>query len=778
MVPLPARAQIVRVVWPQYEPGLSAYTTAKLQASLDRNLPDFVESLPIKRLSFGSSPPQLDAIRLMYARRLEAEAPATDVRAVRARAVLDLDVRMQCAGDAVLVVRLGSRHVRVSVPLTISDVAVRGRLRLELIFATPWPWFARLHLAWAELPHVECSVRPVRSVDMMEMPGLSTWLHEAIEGAVRTMVWPLKLCLPYEEWYGTAQPQTEAQTEAQPAQPHGGEPIAHGTRLAHQPSAPAALGLRHRTSAALSLANCNLNQGLSHGLALGAAGLPWRQQHAVQPAARGADPELTPLPARVSAPIVTSREFLQQPAQQQQPGAQAREARGGNGEEEAAACSARPRAHSAGAPPTPPPTPHQPQRLGEQQPPHQGAADHAGDALAAAAALAAQLGSEGGGGDGDGGGGVDSGGGRAGAGDRAGGGEAGRERAGSGASRGGSADARRCTVDGFAAERSVPLSRRITIGPPARAAPPDAQRGAGGAGTADEDDDDDADDADEAAGLDDEAHFRAHRRSLGPSADGDGGRSRSGSEPQPQPLPQPARQPAAGARCSPVPTPLRSAHRAGAPVPATAGSADGGPAGAPPSSASSSSSAGRANKATAIKRVLTSAGRHVRKLATNVKAHQPRLPELHRAARTSTEGGRSAPASPCAAPACALPCALRLLNVHVLEASAPPPSAQGVPSPQDVWLTLAIAHSADADRQPAQAVASRVPPTPRPIWSEHFTLPLRRRAGGHSPESACLQLRLLAGATAARTRDSHGAEGGTLLGASAKASPCCSPPLL
>lgn len=193
--------KIVRVVWPQYEPGLAEYTRGKLQAALDGSLPEFIESLPIKRLTFGPSAPQLDAIRLMYARRLDSEG-GVGVRAVRSRAVLDLDVRMDCAGEAVLVVRLGSRHVHVSVPVTLSDVCVRGRLRVELVFCTPWPFFARLHLAWAELPHVACSVRPVRSVDVMEMPGLSTWLQELIEGGVRRMVWPLRVCLPYEEWYG------------------------------------------------------------------------------------------------------------------------------------------------------------------------------------------------------------------------------------------------------------------------------------------------------------------------------------------------------------------------------------------------------------------------------------------------------------------------------------------------------------------------------------------------------------------------------------------------
>lgn len=85
--------------------------------------------------------------------------------------------------------------------LAISIILCVFQLRLELVLCNYFPFISHIYLSFTPAPEVECSIRPLKAVDVMEMPFVSNWLTQLIETGVGYMVWPSKVDIPLSQWY-------------------------------------------------------------------------------------------------------------------------------------------------------------------------------------------------------------------------------------------------------------------------------------------------------------------------------------------------------------------------------------------------------------------------------------------------------------------------------------------------------------------------------------------------------------------------------------------------
>ncbi|RXG52529.1 hypothetical protein Avbf_10384 [Armadillidium vulgare] len=84
----------------------------------------------------------------------------------------------------------GSRDIPMGVDLEISveHLVVEGRVLVTLFLDTevPFPHIARLTFSFTERPKVSFKIKFLKSVQMMEVPVLKTWIHSIVTDALAT----------------------------------------------------------------------------------------------------------------------------------------------------------------------------------------------------------------------------------------------------------------------------------------------------------------------------------------------------------------------------------------------------------------------------------------------------------------------------------------------------------------------------------------------------------------------------------------------------------------
>jgi len=203
---------MVAKLWAVLEPTLSVRITEKLNALLQGQMPGMLESLELTEFTLGSSPPNI----------LHAEVvPGDDAN------VIDLDLKicflpadldegehreefvemiekdmgrtksMQWNSKVLLVAKIGKAFMTMDVPVLLKELCIFGKLRVRFLLGPSQPIVKTIQLSFAELPKFDFILRPLKSLDLMDMPGLSSWLEETLGGVIASkMVAPNVVTIP------------------------------------------------------------------------------------------------------------------------------------------------------------------------------------------------------------------------------------------------------------------------------------------------------------------------------------------------------------------------------------------------------------------------------------------------------------------------------------------------------------------------------------------------------------------------------------------------------
>ncbi|XP_049764744.1 uncharacterized protein LOC126094274 [Schistocerca cancellata] len=186
--------------WVLSSDSVFALVKEHLEPLLNDAKPGIVESVELRQLSLGGGSPELRVVRLLdvapCGRRLPP--PLRPRRSTpRAQLALEADVAVDSDDFCLLLrTRLFGKGMGVDLDLAVEKLNISGRISgtLTLSLDVPFPHISHLSLTFIEKPQVWFSVRILKSVQMMEVPVLKTWLHSLVlEALVSALVDPSSL---------------------------------------------------------------------------------------------------------------------------------------------------------------------------------------------------------------------------------------------------------------------------------------------------------------------------------------------------------------------------------------------------------------------------------------------------------------------------------------------------------------------------------------------------------------------------------------------------------
>lgn len=90
----------------------------------------------------------------------------------------------------VLSTRVGRGVLAVDVPVMVKNIGFSATVSLQLQTQKQIPFIKLLHVNFTEAPHVEFALKPLKGLDVMDLPGLNQFLHNLIRDILSSLFVP------------------------------------------------------------------------------------------------------------------------------------------------------------------------------------------------------------------------------------------------------------------------------------------------------------------------------------------------------------------------------------------------------------------------------------------------------------------------------------------------------------------------------------------------------------------------------------------------------------
>jgi len=193
--------------WLLYEPSLSESISDSVNSVLDASKPTFLEELRLTTFTLGSEAPRIESIKT-YPRTEDdilmmdwtVSFSPFDEDGVSKRA---METSNRKNSKIVLTAKIGKGIASIPLPILLKEVGLQGVMRIQLKFSTVFPHIKVLEFGFLTKPKIDFVLRPLKSMDLMDTPGLSSFLTETIDWQLeQNIVNPNKIVIPLEEWMG------------------------------------------------------------------------------------------------------------------------------------------------------------------------------------------------------------------------------------------------------------------------------------------------------------------------------------------------------------------------------------------------------------------------------------------------------------------------------------------------------------------------------------------------------------------------------------------------
>ncbi|KAJ1567794.1 hypothetical protein HK405_004734 [Cladochytrium tenue] len=183
-------------LWAQMEPSLSASLKASLDSTLSASKPSFLEDLSLSVFTLGSAAPRIDSIRTIGRTPDDVHLMDWDLNFTP----VDEDMvskRERELGDVrqsriEIVAKLGKGLAVIPLPIVVAEIEFRAKLRLGIKYMSQYPHVKNIEYSFLETPKVDFVLRPLKALDMMDTPGLQSFLNDTIASSLSGFVEPHK----------------------------------------------------------------------------------------------------------------------------------------------------------------------------------------------------------------------------------------------------------------------------------------------------------------------------------------------------------------------------------------------------------------------------------------------------------------------------------------------------------------------------------------------------------------------------------------------------------
>ena len=198
---------IIERFWGVFEPAISAQVIDNVNAVLRQNKPAFLDSIELSEFTLGSSAPAILGTQV-YPHVTDSDNIHIDLELsfVPSDSVLpEVYLPHRKRGyvwnsKIVLSTRIGKGIVGVDVPVMINEIMFHGTLRAHITLAPSIPFVKTVQVCFMQDPDFDFVLKPLKALDIMDLPGLSNWLNSTIRTNVHAqLVNPNKITIDVME---------------------------------------------------------------------------------------------------------------------------------------------------------------------------------------------------------------------------------------------------------------------------------------------------------------------------------------------------------------------------------------------------------------------------------------------------------------------------------------------------------------------------------------------------------------------------------------------------
>ncbi|KAI9105980.1 C2 domain-containing protein, partial [Phlyctochytrium arcticum] len=171
-------------LWGIFEPTLAEGVKAAVNGILEANKPAFLEDLALTTFTLGSEAPRVEKIRCYPSSRDDILIMDWDLSFVPIDEDETTKKQRESSGmknsKIELTARVGKGVASIPLPVLVTEIEFTGTARIQLKFMTTFPFIKTVEFGFMEMPHIDFIVRPLKGMDLMDTPGLSSFLTDTI----------------------------------------------------------------------------------------------------------------------------------------------------------------------------------------------------------------------------------------------------------------------------------------------------------------------------------------------------------------------------------------------------------------------------------------------------------------------------------------------------------------------------------------------------------------------------------------------------------------------
>jgi hypothetical protein len=184
---------LVKKLWVTENIGLSRWLRERIASRLNLTRPKYVEVFQIPELKLGTKAPECSRVR---------------VNRIKSSYEMQLEFDLHYAGTAfmILVINFSRQIFGVRIPILLSDFAFAAKALVHVQLIDRAPYFSIVHFSFIRKPWIDLKLVPLKTLDMMDIPVLSSWLRKHLTDTIQDWaVYPRKVSFPIESWYQASQ---------------------------------------------------------------------------------------------------------------------------------------------------------------------------------------------------------------------------------------------------------------------------------------------------------------------------------------------------------------------------------------------------------------------------------------------------------------------------------------------------------------------------------------------------------------------------------------------
>lgn len=184
---------IISRFWTVAEPIVAEEVFRNINTFLYENCPNFLKSLRLTEFTLGSVSPKVTGI--LFFESLSEEVIQLDIELVFVPLEISKelfyfvkkDKKNQFNSNITLVAKMGTKgtDLGISLPISVKNLAFRGLARVIITLTNNQFFTKEVEFCFLEEPYINFTLKPLKALDVMDLPGLSSWIKGVINSNLK-----------------------------------------------------------------------------------------------------------------------------------------------------------------------------------------------------------------------------------------------------------------------------------------------------------------------------------------------------------------------------------------------------------------------------------------------------------------------------------------------------------------------------------------------------------------------------------------------------------------